>query len=104
MPAIVVTALRQLQPGEVSASNLVRSPVANATSRSVKNSRAAEVSAAVAVLDDRGVGSEVAELDDVPAVVGLEAALELTATDGATEGAGVEAIGALDAGSVAAIG
>ena len=93
---MVVTALRQLHAGEVNASNFVRSPVANAVSRSVKNSRAAAVSAAVASLDDRAVGSEAAELGDVPALVGLEGALELSATDGVTEGAGSDTTGLLD--------
>ena len=104
MALIVSTSERQPQAGEVRASIFVTSPVAKAMLRSSKNSCAVARTPAAMSLEDRAAGSEAAEVDDVPAVVGLEAALELTAADGATEGDDTDATGLADAGLVAAIG
>lgn len=83
------------------ASIFVTSPVAKAMLRSSKNSCAVARTPAAMSLEDRAVGSESAELGDVPGVVGLEAVLGLAAADGANEGAGTDAIGPLDGESVA---
>ena len=55
-------------------------------------------------LDERAVGNGDGELGDVPTVVGLEGALELTATDGATEGVAADATGLLKGDTVATVG